>query len=122
MSNHPEPSKKTEKIQWNVFNQPKAFYLISSVELWERFGFYGLQAIIAIYLVNILHLSEADSFTLFASFSALAYAFVAIGCWLLWRWGRVCLKPVRRPCSPPIIRKVIPELLAPTCQNISVLY
>ncbi|WP_249440363.1 hypothetical protein, partial [Escherichia coli] len=24
---------------------PKAFYLIFSIELWERFGYYGLQGI-----------------------------------------------------------------------------
>ncbi len=66
----------------NVFRQPKAFYLIFSVELWERFGFYGLQAIIAVYMVKRLGMSEAESVTLFASFSALVYGLIAIGGWL----------------------------------------
>lgn len=71
-----------ESVSLNAFKQPKAFYLIFSIELWERFGYYGLQGIMAVYLVKMLGLSEADSITLFSSFSALVYGFVAIGGWL----------------------------------------
>ncbi len=62
--------------------QPKSFYLIFSVELWERFGFYGLQGILAVYLVQELKLSETHSFALFSSFIALVYGLVAVGGWL----------------------------------------
>ncbi len=71
-----------ESVSLNAFKQPKAFYLIFSIELWERFGYYGLQGIMAVYLVKMLGMSEADSITLFSSFSALVYGFVAIGGWL----------------------------------------
>ena len=71
-----------ESVSLNAFKQPKAFYLIFSIELWERFGYYGLQGIMAVYLVKQLGLSEAESITLFSSFSALVYGFVAIGGWL----------------------------------------
>ncbi|WP_236250924.1 dipeptide/tripeptide permease DtpA [Jeongeupia sp. HS-3] len=63
-------------------SQPKAFYLIFSIELWERFGYYGLQGIMAVYLVKMLGLHEADSFTLFSSFVALVYGLIAVGGWL----------------------------------------
>ncbi|CDL41518.1 Di/tripeptide permease DtpA [Citrobacter freundii] len=36
----------------------------------------------AVYLVKQLGMSEADSITLFSSFSALVYGLVAIGGWL----------------------------------------
>ncbi len=71
-----------ESVSMNAFKQPHAFYLIFSIELWERFGYYGLQGIMAVYLVKMLGLSEAASITLFSSFSALVYGFVAIGGWL----------------------------------------
>ena len=74
--------KPTESVSLNAFKQPKAFYLIFSIELWERFGYYGLQGIMAVYLVKQLGMSEADSITLFSSFSALVYGLVAIGGWL----------------------------------------
>ncbi len=65
-----------------IFKQPKSFYLIFSLELWERFGFYGLQAIMTIYLINKMSLSEEEAVTLFSSFTAIIYGFVSIGGWL----------------------------------------
>ncbi|NKG32329.1 dipeptide/tripeptide permease DtpA [Erwinia rhapontici] len=75
-------NKKPEVASLNAFKQPRSFYLIFSIELWERFGYYGLQGIIAVYLVKMLGMSEAQSITLFASFSALVYGLVAVGGWL----------------------------------------
>ncbi|WNN46317.1 MULTISPECIES: dipeptide/tripeptide permease DtpA [Winslowiella] len=75
-------NKHTDEVSLNAFKQPKSFYLIFSIELWERFGYYGLQAIMAVYLVKMLGMSEADSITLFSSFSALVYGLVAVGGWL----------------------------------------
>lgn len=75
-------NKQTQAPSLNAFRQPKAFYLIFTVELWERFGYYGLQAIMAVYLVKQLGMSEAESVTLFSSFSALVYGLIAIGGWL----------------------------------------
>lgn len=75
-------NKQPEATSLNAFKQPKAFYLIFSIELWERFGYYGLQGIMAVYLVKMLGMSESDSITLFSSFSALVYGMVAVGGWL----------------------------------------
>lgn len=75
-------NKPAESVSLNAFKQPRAFYLIFSIELWERFGYYGLQGIMAVYTVKQLGMSEADSITLFSSFSALVYGLVAIGGWL----------------------------------------
>lgn len=66
----------------NVFKQPRAFYLIFSVELWERFGYYGLQGILAIFLVKQMGLTEVNAISLFASFVALVNGFVSIGGYL----------------------------------------
>ncbi|WP_252176249.1 oligopeptide:H+ symporter [Endozoicomonas sp. 4G] len=63
----------------NVLKQPRPFYLIFFLELWERFGYYGLQAILAVYLVRELGVSESESFIIFGSFNALVYGLVAVG-------------------------------------------
>ncbi|KYP97499.1 peptide ABC transporter permease [Sodalis-like endosymbiont of Proechinophthirus fluctus] len=81
MSTANQPTTE-QRVTINAFKQPKSFYLIFSIELWERFGYYGLQSILAVYLVKMLGLSESASITLFSSFSALVYGFVAIGGWL----------------------------------------
>ncbi|MGU0044086.1 hypothetical protein ACVXHA_23770 [Escherichia coli] len=65
----------------NAFKQPKASHLLL-IEVMERFGYYGLQGIMAVYLVKQLGMSEADQLPLFSSFSALVYGLVAIGGWL----------------------------------------
>ncbi|WP_234418437.1 oligopeptide:H+ symporter [Dongshaea marina] len=66
----------------NVFRQPKAFYLTFSIELWERFGFYGVQGILTLFLVHQFKLPEASSFILFGAFTALVYGGTSIGGWL----------------------------------------
>lgn len=66
----------------NILKQPKAFYVIFPIELWERFGYYGLQAIMAVYLVRQLGMSESDSIRLFSSFVALVYGLTAVGGYL----------------------------------------
>jgi len=63
----------------NVFHQPKPFYMIFSLELWERFGYYGVQAILAVYFVHQLGYSEAKADIVFGAFAALVYGFIAIG-------------------------------------------
>lgn len=59
--------------------QPRPFYMIFFLELWERFGYYGLQAVLATFFVKSLGMSDAESFTIFGAFSAMVYGFVAIG-------------------------------------------
>ncbi|PJE80805.1 Dipeptide and tripeptide permease A [invertebrate metagenome] len=65
-----------------LFQQPKPFYTIFVLELWERFGYYGLQALLAIFLVQELGLKESNSFILFGAFSALCYGLVSVGGWI----------------------------------------
>lgn len=59
--------------------QPRPFYVIFMLEMWERFGFYGLQAVLASFFVKSLGMSDAESFTVFGAFSAMVYGFAAIG-------------------------------------------
>lgn len=58
---------------------PKPFWILWFIELWERFGFYGMQAIIILYFVKNLGFSSKESFYIFGSFSAFCYGFVWIG-------------------------------------------
>ena len=74
--------QSNESVSLNVFKQPRAFYLIFSIELWERFGYYGLQVILTVYLVKMLGLTEEQSVTLYATFSALMFGMMSIGGWL----------------------------------------
>lgn len=59
-----------------------SFWVLWSVELWERFGYYGVQAIFTFYFVKSLGYSEAESFSIFGAFSGLTYGFIWIGGWI----------------------------------------
>jgi len=63
----------------SIFNQPKPFKMIFFIELWERFGYYGLQGILAVYFVEQLGFSQQEAFVTFGAFAALVYGLVAIG-------------------------------------------
>jgi POT family proton-dependent oligopeptide transporter len=57
----------------------KPFWVVWGIELWERFGYYGTQAILALYFVQKLGYSERESFYVFGSFSAFVFGFVWVG-------------------------------------------
>ena len=62
--------------------QPKGLYGISLVELWERFGFYIVQALLVLFLTKSRHLSDSQSYDIYSAFSALIYATPVIGGYL----------------------------------------
>lgn len=59
--------------------QPRGLYLLFFTELWERFGFYTLQAIIILYMTKALLMSDANANLLYAAFSALLYLTPTLG-------------------------------------------
>lgn len=67
-------------INTTQFGQP--FWVIWIVELWERFGYFGMHSILALYFVHQLGYSQSQSFYVFGSFTALAYGFIWIGGWI----------------------------------------
>ncbi|GAG79987.1 unnamed protein product, partial [marine sediment metagenome] len=58
---------------------PKPFWVFWAVEFWERFGYYGMQAIIALYFLNYLGFTQTHSILLFGAFSSFVYGFVWVG-------------------------------------------
>ncbi len=67
----------------NLFReQPRAFYMIFMLEIWERFGFYTLQGVIILFFIKYLNFSDEESYQIFGAFSALLYGMVALGGYL----------------------------------------
>ncbi|AJC48862.1 MFS transporter [Allofrancisella guangzhouensis] len=58
------------------------FWIVWAIEFWERFGFYGFQAIIALYFTNKIGLTETQTIYIMGSFFAFTYGFVWIGGYL----------------------------------------
>ncbi len=63
----------------SLTNQPKPFFIIFLVEIWERFGYYGVQALLVLYMVQHLGYTDTHADLLFAAFSALVFLLPAMG-------------------------------------------
>lgn len=68
---------------------PPGLYVLFATELWERFGFYTLGAMLALYLrdsVQGMGWAEQDATTLFSYYLMFVYASPLIGGWLADQW------------------------------------
>ena len=54
-------------------SHPIGFYVLFFTELWERFGFYLLRALLVLYMTTRLQMTEAQALELFGSFQGLVY-------------------------------------------------
>jgi POT family proton-dependent oligopeptide transporter len=62
--------------------QPRPFYMVFMLEIWERFGFYTVQGILTLYFIRFLGFNDNDAYYTFGAFSALVYGMVAVGGYL----------------------------------------
>ena len=66
----------------SFFGHPRGLLLLSAVEMWERFSYYGMRAILVLYLVNKLRWSDATATGLFGTYTSLVYLTPLIGGYL----------------------------------------
>ncbi len=66
-----------------LFGHPKGLFYLFFAELWERFSFYGMRALLTLYMVEVIFeaLAERDFATaaVYASYGSLVYASTVIG-------------------------------------------
>ncbi|MCP3130323.1 peptide MFS transporter [Shewanella sp. KJ2020] len=78
------------KPQGTMLGHPKGLFLLFTTELWERFSYYAMRAILVLYLVDKvqsegghgLGWSEADAISLYGTFTGLVYLTPLLGGWL----------------------------------------
>ena len=58
---------------------PKGLYVLFATEMWERFNFYGMRALLTLFLVNALAFSNAESSTIYGGFLGLCYLTPMLG-------------------------------------------
>jgi proton-dependent oligopeptide transporter, POT family len=69
-------------IQNPPVSQTKSFSTVFLIEMWERFGFYGMQVLMVTYMVKKLGFAESDSNLVWGAAAALIYATPAVGGWI----------------------------------------
>jgi POT family proton-dependent oligopeptide transporter len=63
-------------------SQARSFTTIFMIEMWERFGFYGMQVLMVTYMIKKLGFVDTRANLVFGAASALIYATPAIGGWI----------------------------------------
>ncbi|HUR92142.1 MAG TPA: peptide MFS transporter [Gemmatimonadaceae bacterium] len=65
-----------------MFGHPRGLALLFVVEMWERFSYYGMRALLVLYLVNALNWSDGDAARLYGAYTGLVYLTPLIGGYL----------------------------------------
>src|SRR6202012_1562732 len=63
-------------------SQTRSFTTIFLIEMWERFGFYGMQVLMVTYMIKKLGFVDTRANLVFGAAAALIYATPAIGGWV----------------------------------------
>ena len=58
---------------------PKTLKIFFATEVWERYGFYVVQTLLALYLVLKFHLADHITYEIVGSFTALTYISPILG-------------------------------------------
>lgn len=59
--------------------QPKQLYLLFFAEMWERFSFYGMKALLIAYMVSELNYDDPKAYAILGSYAALVYTMPMFG-------------------------------------------
>lgn len=58
---------------------PKGLWVLFGTEMWERFNFYGMRAILTLFMVNALLMKEKDASIIYGGFLGLCYLTPMLG-------------------------------------------
>lgn len=63
----------------DVLGHPRGLLYLFFAELWERFSFYGMRALLVLYMTKHLLFSDEMSFGVYAAYMSLVYVTPMIG-------------------------------------------
>ncbi|RDC61244.1 putative transporter YclF [Alteripontixanthobacter maritimus] len=69
-----------------VVGHPKGLFLLFMAEMWERFSYYGMRALLIFYLVQHWAFSDSDASIIYGAYTALVYITPVIGGYLADRY------------------------------------
>lgn len=62
-----------------LFGHPKGLFVCFMTEMWERFAFYGMKALLFLYLTQHHKFDDASGYLLLGTYAGLAYALPLLG-------------------------------------------
>ena len=72
--------------QEEVLGHPKGLYMLFFAEMWERFSYYGMRALLTLYLVKHWLYSDGSANLIYGAYTSLVYVTPVLGGWLADRY------------------------------------
>ena len=69
-----------------VLGHPKGLYVLFFAEMWERFSYYGMRALLVLYLVKHWLYSDGSASLIYGAYTSLVYITPVLGGWLADRY------------------------------------
>ncbi|MCC3160359.1 peptide MFS transporter [Hymenobacter sp. 15J16-1T3B] len=67
---------------------PKGLYVLFATEMWERFSYYGMRALLSLYMIKALLLNKETSSLIYGNYTSLVYLTPLLGGYVADRyWG-----------------------------------
>lgn len=81
-----------ETVQSNS-RHPKGLWVLFGTEMWERFNFYGMRALLTLFMINSLGIIESETSIIYGGFLALCYLTPMLGGFIADRYlgNRYCI-------------------------------
>lgn len=72
---------------------PKGLWVLFGTEMWERFNFYGMRTLLALFIIHALQISEEESSIIYGGFLGLCYLTPMLGGFVADRFlgNRLCI-------------------------------
>lgn len=104
---------KPEHLDTPQKGHPKGLYVLFATEMWERFNYYGMRAILVLFMTKALLFDKAFASNLYGSYTGLVYLTPLIGGFVADRyWGN------RRSIITGGILMALGELLMFSCASL----
>src|SRR5690625_4693540 len=106
------PPSSSEGPQF--LGHPRGLFVLFFAEMWERFSYYGMRAILVFYLLQHWLFSEDKAYLIYGAYTALVYITPVIGGYLADRYigqrkavqyGAVLLEIGRASCRERVWRE-----------------
>ncbi|RZK22489.1 MAG: MFS transporter, partial [Hymenobacter sp.] len=69
-------------------SHPRGLYLLFATEMWERFSYYGMRAVLVLFLIDAMRMDKAFASKFYGGYTSLIYLTPLIGAYISDRyWG-----------------------------------
>ncbi len=82
----PSQSPPSQSGRRGERRHPRGLYVLFATEAWERFSYYGMRALLVLYLVNHLEFARSEALEVYAVYTGLVYLTPIHGGFLADRW------------------------------------